>query len=206
MEQSTATAPFEGYMKNSRGGYDPIELVKPLDKIRDELVRKIVAEAEEVSRVVADFKARTFAEIASFVAVSGQDHGVSWGGEKGNVNLSSYDAELKVVRAMDEYFTVNEQLQVAKHLIDQCIRRWAEGSRAEIRALIDDAFQVDKRGRVNIRRILGLRRLDIQDEQWQQAMKAIGDSLQVAGTKEYIRLYKKDAHGQYQQISLDVAK
>lgn len=193
-------------MKNAQGHFVPLELVKPIDKIRDELVRQIIADAQTLAATIAAFKAKAFTQIAEFVSLSAQDHGLDWGGKKGNINLTSYDAEYKIVRAMDEYFTTNEQLQVAKELIDQCIHRWSEGSNANIRALVQDAFQVDKRGCINIKRILGLRRMDIEDEQWQQAMKAISDSLQVAGTKEYLRLYKKDASGEYQQISLDVAR
>lgn len=193
-------------MKNAQGHYVPLELVKPIDKIRDELVKEIIADAQAIALQIQSFKQRSFGKIADFVSLSAQEHGLDWGGKKGNINLTSYDAEYKIVRAMDEYFTTNEQLQVAKELIDQCIHRWSEGSNANIRALVQDAFQVDKRGCINIKRILGLRRMDIEDEQWQQAMKAISDSLQVAGTKEYLRLYKKDTSGEYQQISLDVAR
>jgi hypothetical protein len=193
-------------MKNAQGHYVPLELVKPIDKIRDELVRTIIADAQALAETIAAFKAKSFAQIASFVSLSAQDHGLNWGGAKGNINLTSYDGDYKIVRAIDEYFTTNEQLQVAKELIDQCIHRWSADSNANIRALVQDAFQVDKRGCINIKRILGLRRLDIQDEQWQQAMAAISESLQVAGTKEYLRLYKKDPTGEYQQISLDVAR
>ena len=71
--------------------------------------------------------------------------------------------------------------------------------------LINDAFQVDKAGNINTKRVLGLRRLDIQDERWQQAMQAISDSLQVAGSKEYLRIYLRKGDGSYRQIKLDVA-
>ena len=53
---------------------------------------------------------------------------------------------------------------------------------------------------------LALRRLDIRDEKWQKAMQAISESLQVVGSKEYIRFYERVGDSdQYQPISLDLA-
>ena len=97
------------------------------------------------------------------------------------------------------------QLQAAKALIDQCVTRWAEGANDNIKVLINDAFQVDKAGKINTDRVLGLRRLDIKDEDWLQAMQAISDSIQVASTKPYIRFYKRNSSGGYDPITLDLA-
>jgi hypothetical protein len=99
----------------------------------------------------------------------------------------------------------NEKLQVAKALIDNCIKRWSDGSRPEIKTLVDDAFYVDKTGNINKDRVLGLRRLKIEDMEWQEAMQAIGDSIQVVSSKTYIRFYQRSESGAYNQIPLDVA-
>ena len=54
--------------------------------------------------------------------------------------------------------------------------------------------------------MLGLRRLDIDDDKWQQAMRAIADSMNVSGTKPYIRFYERNERsGEYVAISLDMA-
>ena len=58
---------------------------------------------------------------------------------------------------------------------------------------------------VDTGRVLGLRRAKIDDEKWLRAMAAIGDSIQVAGSKPYIRFYERDANGVYQAINLDMA-
>jgi hypothetical protein len=99
----------------------------------------------------------------------------------------------------------DERLQAAKSLIDECITRWTAGSRAEILTLINDAFYVEKGGSVNAARILGLRRLQIEDPKWKQAMDAITDSIQVSGKKEYLRFYRRDEKGKYQRMPLGVA-
>ncbi len=58
---------------------------------------------------------------------------------------------------------------------------------------------------MNSARILSLRKLKISDDRWKRAMQAIADSLQVAGTSTYFRVYRRDDAGKYQPVSLDLA-
>jgi hypothetical protein len=71
--------------------------------------------------------------------------------------------------------------------------------------LSQDIFQVDKTGKVSTSRVLGLRRLDIHDPDWQKAMTAITESVQIFGSKQYLCFYERNEHGEYIQIPLDVA-
>ncbi len=195
----------QGYMKDNQGRLVPEEMVTEIDRTRDDLVREIVDKATEHSKALADFKAGVMADIEAFVQLSAERFGVKFGGKKGNVQLQSYDGEYRVVRAISDYIAFDERLQVAKELIDACIQDWSEGSRDEIKALINDAFYVDKQGKINTNRILGLRRLNITDPKWRQAMDAISESIQVSGSKSYVRIYKRQGDGSYKQINLDLA-
>lgn len=196
----------EGYMQDAKGALWPKDTVREIDLVRDELVREIVARAKEQSEQLAKFKAGVFGDIEAFVQLSGEKYGVKMGGAKGNVSLLSFDGRYKLQRAVAESLAFDERLQIAKELIDQCIHEWSTGSRAEIRALVNDSFQVDKEGRVNAARILSLRRLDITDEKWGKAMQAISESIQVAGSKTYFRVYERVGDtDQYRPISLDIA-
>ncbi len=196
----------DGYMQDAKGALWPIETIRAIDRTRDELVHEIVAKAKAQSEQLAKFKAGVFGDIEAFIQLSGEKYGVAMGGKKGNVSLLSFDGKYKVQRAVSESLAFDERLQIAKELVNECIHLWSEGSRSEIRALINDAFQVDKEGRVNTARILSLRRLEIKDEKWQLAMRAIGESIQVAGSKTYFRVYERVGDTeQYQPISLDIA-
>lgn len=45
-----------------------------------------------------------------------------------------------------------------------------------------------------------------RDDKWQCAMKAIGESVQVVGSKEYIRFYQRVGSSEkYEPLSLDIA-
>jgi hypothetical protein len=192
-------------MTDSQGREVPENMVKDIDKLRDQTVREIAAKAFKMRDELAAFKQGLREELLSYLQLSAERYGKTYGGKKGNITLMSYDGSLKLVLAVTEHIVFDERLQIAKGIIDDCINRWAEGSRSEIRALVNSAFYVDKTGNINAARILGLRRLDITDPDWKRAMEAITESIQVSGSKEYLRVYAREENGEYKQVPLDVA-
>jgi len=195
----------QNFMTDAQGRKVPETLVKDIDKQRDATVRKIAEKAIEMKKILIEFKEQIRDDIYGFVDASAGEYGVKLGGKKGNITLNSYDGQYRLMVSMNDNITFDERLQVARELIGKCIEKWSEGSRSEIRVLVNDAFQVDKTGKISTARVLGLRRLDIQDKDWQKAMTAITESVQVTGTKQYLRIYERDTNGEYQMIPLDVA-
>jgi len=193
------------FMTDSQGREVPVNMVKDIDKKRDATVRKVAAEALKMKEVLVEFKNKIRADIMAFADLSAAQYGVKWGGKKGNITLTTYDGQFKLVVAMNDNITFDERLQVARELIGKCLKKWSTGARQEIRVLVNDAFQVDKQGKISTARVLGLRRLEITDPDWQKAMTAITESVQITGTKQYLRVYERDASGEYQNIPLDVA-
>jgi hypothetical protein len=169
-------------------------------------VRELAAKAQALSDALSKFKRSAFGDANAFVSMSADEYGVKLGGDKGNVTLHSFDGKFKIQIAKADNITFDERLQAAKALIDECINEWSRGSRPEIQALVQQAFETDKEGTLNTGRVLALRRLDIQDEKWQSAMTAIGESVQIVGTKSYLRFYERiDGSDEYRAISLDMA-
>ncbi len=192
-------------MEDAQGRLVPMDKVKEIDRTRHDLILEKVEKAKTLQGKMRQLKNEIMGDVEAFVSLSAEKYDVVIGGNKGNVTLVSFDGRYKLVRQISEHLTFDERLQVAKALIDECIKEWTEGSRTEIQALINDAFQVDKEGKINTGRILGLRRLDITDTRWKEAMDAISDSLQVTGSKSYCRLYERREDGSYSAISLDFA-
>ncbi|MCT8348286.1 DUF3164 family protein [Photorhabdus temperata] len=204
-QYTTQQAP-EGYWVDAKGVLTPVSIIREIDKERDRLVGEIVEQAITVSSALAELKLRAFADIQAFIDLSAEAYGATKGGKKGNVTLPCYDGRFKIQRAIQDRIAFDERLQAAKELIDSCLADWTEGARPEIHALINQAFSTDKEGDINTGRVLALRRLDIDDERWQQAMVAIGEALQVIGSKSYIRVYERVGDtDQYKPISLDIA-
>ena len=195
-----------GYMKNGAGHLVPVEMVSELDMLRDALVQELISDAQGMAAQLAAFKRNTFTGIHAFAAASAAKYGTTWGGKKGNITLTSFDGRYQVRLASSDNVAFDERLQVAKALIDECLNEWTETSRPEIKVIVQQAFNTDKEGQVNVGRILALQRLDIKDERWQRAMAAIRDGVTVTGSKMYVRFYKRvDGTDEYQAISLDIA-
>jgi P2-related tail formation protein len=95
------------------------------------------------------------------------------------------------------------ELQLAKQKIDECLKEWTTDSNINLRAIINEAFQVDKKGEIAKYRILGLRRYNIKDPTWKEAMELIDQAINVTSTKQYVAFYERDAAGDYQQIILN---
>ena len=205
MNSNTTNDSMSGYMQDSQGRLVPIDKVKDIDKLRDQTVKELLQKATVMRDTLAKFKAEVRADLFSYLSLSFERYGKKFGGKKGNITMTSYDGTLRVDLSMDKTIRFDEGLQIAKSLIDECITRWAKDSCSEIRALVNDAFQVDRQGTVNTARILGLRRLAIDDPQWKEAMEAISEAIQVSGTKEYLRFYVREENGKYQPIALDFA-
>lgn len=195
-----------GYWQDSAGRLVPDELIKPIDRTRDQLVRDLVNKGRALADQIAAYKAEAFSEIAAFVELSCEQYKVKVGGKKGNLTLTTFDGRYKVIRQVSESLAFDERLQAAKQLIDECIQDWTSGSRPEIRALINDAFQVDKEGKISTSRVLGLKRLGIEDSKWLRAMQAINDSVRTVGSSTYVRLYQRVGDTErYEAIPLDMA-
>ncbi|HIF5498294.1 TPA: DUF3164 family protein [Pasteurella multocida] len=194
------------YWRDATGALTPDNLVRDIDKERDELVQAWATKAKALNRDIGVFKDGIFGDIGAFIELSAEKYGAKVGGNKGNVTLFSYDGRYKIQRAINESLQFDERIQAAKVLIDECLNEWSEGSRPELKALIERAFNVDKEGNLNTSRILGLRRVEIQDPRWLRAMQAISESVQVVSSKAYVRMYERVGDSdKYVPIALDVA-
>lgn len=196
--------PF-GYRPDSFGRLTPIAMIKPLDLLRDDTVQRIVANARQAQSALRIFKQQALSDINAFLAISADQYGVKMGGRKGNLQLTSFDGRYQVILAVRDNLVFDERLHIAKQLIDDCIHKWVHGSNSNVKALIEHAFQTDKQGNINTARIFSLMRLKIDDADWQTAMEALKDAIQITSTSEYIRIYERVlGTDKYRQMALDL--
>ena len=195
------------YMKDGFGRLVPIENVEEIDKLRDQMVGKMATQAKKLQEEMIQFKQIAYSEVSAFMELSAAEYGKKWGGKKGNVTFFSYDHNQMIQVQISEDLTCDERLQIAKELIDKCLDRWTVDGKEEIRTIVNEDFAVNQKGKLNIRRILGLRRFKFDDPDWIQAMELISDSLQVSGSKSYIRVYERSGtENRKQCITLDFSK
>ena len=195
------------FMADAKGSLVPLELIKPADKLEDEVVRKIMGFASGLSDQISRFRGYTMTDLGEFDALLQQEYGLAKGGPKGNRTYQSFDGLKKVTVQIADFVDFGPQLQVAKRLLDECLTEWSADSRPEIRAIITRAFNTDKEGQVNRSEIFMLLRLDIEDTRWTEAMRAIREAMRVTGSKEYVRFYERASiKDGWTAITIDLAK
>jgi hypothetical protein len=191
-------------MRNALGQDVPVELVKPVDKLRDEVVRELCREYEEAESILSALKEKVRNDLEAFLEISSSRSGEDLGGKKGNVTVYSYDGALKIVRNVRAQMVFDEGLEAAKRLIDECLNDWAGEGQKETRLIIDRILRPNALGRVNTASVLSLRSLAINDDRWIRAMAAISDNLKAINSQESIRAYRRTADGGWEMIRADM--
>ncbi|AGW14146.1 DUF3164 family protein [Megalodesulfovibrio gigas] len=202
---TTAVDVPPGYMRDALGRLVPESIVSDKDKMEDELVRELVSKALAVQESIKEFRSYAFQNVDAFIALVADKFGATIGGRKGNAQLDTFDRELRIQVQVSERVAFGEEIEAARALIEECLQDWTKGSPDELKALIQDAFQKDKAGALNAVRILSLRNLDIKEPRWIKAMQAINEALQVSSSKRLIRLYRRNAEGRYDPVTLDMS-
>lgn len=194
------------YLRNAKSALVPIEAVKPTDLLIDELVRALVAEARVMRELLAAFRPSILARVGELQALLAQEYGASIGGVKGNITLTTIDGSERVQVAVQDRLEFGAELQIAKAMIDECLREWSADSRVEIRALVDQVFDVDKQGQISHSGMFMLLRVPIDDARWNRAMDAVRDSIRVIGSRTYARFQEREkADASWRGIPLDLA-
>lgn len=188
---------------NADGSYVPLENIKDVDIMRDDLVCNLAALAKDLSTQLDAFKSAISGEINAFADASAEEHGVTLRGRKGGFSLMSYDGLLKIVVDNDTLISVNEKVTIAREAVFACVRRWSEGANANLAEIIRHAFETDKQGHLSLPRLLALRSYKIDDPEWAAAMEALGQGLTAYGSKTYIRFYQRASIAdKFEQIPL----
>jgi hypothetical protein len=200
----------ETYWVDADGRLVPESMVKEVDKLRDMLVRDKVGWALQEREQLRHGKAQIFEDVQAFVDLSAERYGVKARGsreaDKRGITLYSFDGKFKLVRKSADLIRFDEGLQAAKALIDEYLDDLTTGAKPELKAFVRDVFEVDKDGKLNTGRVLSLRRYDIEDPRWKQAMLAINEAAVSIGTASYINLYERiGSSDEWALISLDFA-
>lgn len=181
------------YMQDAKGQLVPLNMVKPADLLIDETVRKMMVFAVDLNAQIARFRGHCFDDVGSLQALLAQEYRAAIGGAKGNITLTTIDGTMKVTVQVADQLVFGPELQAAKKLVDECLADWGAGAGDELRAVVNNTFDVDKEGQINRSALFSLMRLAIDDPRWLRAMDALRDSIRVIGSKTYIRFHRRDA-------------
>lgn len=193
----------DGNWVDPRGRTVPPSFIQPLVRKRDSVVEQSVRAALTLEKRMKETKRKIMGWIADYINKMVDDLGAPRSG-KGNIILTGFSGDKQIEFRINDVITLDEKLQVAKSKIDECLIRWSKDAHRNLRVIIEQAFQVDKHGNVDTRRILGLRKLKIRDKRWNEAMDLIADSIDITGTREYLKIKtRKHSTDKFRNINLN---
>lgn len=199
--------PPENLIRRPDGSYVDLAELEPRKQLAHDLVGVLFAVAEEESSRLIALKSRALREIRAYRDMMMDDYGIQVGGAEGGITLRSVCGTMMVKLDINKQTSFGPELNAAKALLDEWMESRLEGSTEEIRAILEDVFKPNKKGRLDTARILGLRKHKFTQPLWLQAMDAIEDAIIRDNATTYIRFYRVDTDRKAETLlPLDLAK
>ena len=179
------------------------EYVKPYDRKRDEIARRILKRWEAMEVSIAKCKADTLRDIEQIKALSGG----TVGGDKGGCQFMSFDNLIRVKVHAREFICYDDRARQAQELLVAYAKELETATdNAEIVAIINAAFTPARKGLLSRARIADLYRLNIKSPKWVEAINLLRDAEFVSGGKTYIYVGKRaSTEVDFTEVLLDIA-
>ncbi|MCF6248192.1 MAG: DUF3164 family protein, partial [Desulfobacula sp.] len=207
MREETKAMLNREFWQDKRGQEVHRDLVPHEEKLKTELVYDIVDRAVTGVTLMERFKAYVTGAIREYMEMMREKYSLDVAkGTKGNITLQSYDGLRKVQVAVQQHIDFDEKLSLAKEKIDAYLKEKTKDADPEIQTLIMNAFEVDKKGNVDAKKIFALKKYKISDPMWHEAMALIDEAVEIVGSKSYIRFYVRESVDEkWRNVSLDFA-
>ena len=182
----------DGKWRNHHRNFVPAGNVSTYDKKKEDMLIPLLNEAKRIATELEDFKRRAFAAWHEFGQDALEDYGVEINTEKGNGTLYSFEQQHKAQMCSTAVIEFDNRIQAAASLIKECFDSWGEGADPNLMAVVNGAFDTDSKGMINVRKLLGLGRMRVDDERWQKAMDAIHDATLEVCRASYLNFYERE--------------
>lgn len=195
------------YLPNTNGDLRRVDTMSAKDLLIHEQVYKMIDYAKGLAAEIARFKAHSFADLDALDAMLAQEYGVTRKATvKGNRQYVSADGKFRVSIKINSTEVIGPELQQAKALIDEIVLEKGADADPVLAALVAQAFDVGKQGRVNVDMLRRLRELRLPDPRWPDVCKAIGDAIKKGVSKAYVTFHEWQGNaGGWKIIPLDMA-
>jgi len=183
------------------GNEIPSQYVPKLDKERDRLAQRTLKKALDINKRLTAFKEESIAACDELFENMLKEYKVKKGG-KGNYSISSFDKNIKIEISIQERVEFDDLIQVAQEKINEYIKDRTDGVGYDLQQIINLAFKTTK-GRLDTKRVLSLFSLNIKNKIWLEAMDILKKSIHRNVSKRYMRVWQKDANGEYKGVDLN---
>lgn len=194
-------------IQRPNGSYVSLAKLSAREQLSHELTLKLFPDALRLNDDLIKLKKFALGELRAYRDMMMSDYEVKVGGPEGGFSVKTVCGTKLVRLAIAKTTTLGEERDFAKKLIDEYLEQELQSSSEGIREFVNNAFKVNKKGRFDTARILGLRDLKITDPIWLRAMKALDDAMCHDSSTVYVRFYEVDTERkQEHQVELSLSK
>jgi len=187
-----------------RGNEVPREYVPAFDRHNEQVVARILRDAERISTQLAKFKEQAFAQADKLYKLMLKEANVSESDRKGNFTLTSFDKSVKIEVNVSDRIDFDDNITLAQMKLNEFIKSKTDGTDRELATLVNHAFTTRK-GRLDKARVFGLLQLNIKNSVWNEAMELIRKSITTNSSVRYMEIAVKDDAGKYVPVKLNFA-
>jgi hypothetical protein len=192
-------------MTDGTGAEIPVRYVKPYDRLRDKIARRIARRFMGAREVLEAAYRDTLADIDELRETVAEG-GWKLGGPKGNLQFQSFDQLIQVGIEARYNMEFDERLSHARVRIEKFIEDKTCSVDADLRELVLMAFRPTSDGLLSRARILGLLRLNIRHPDWAAAMDLIRESINTARGKNLLRVERRaNRDAKFERVLLNLA-
>lgn len=187
----------------------PAKYVKPYDKQRDAIARKIYTMWENEEKRLRDLKEKSQELIEEMRLLSEKETDAkTLGTGKGNLTFRSFDGSITIQLDCQKHTEFDERLSLAQQLIMEAVKELSAGAESsDLAEIARRAFQPRRSGNLDMARIRELRTYNVKHPKWIKACEIIADCERVIGSRQYIRVARRNApDATPENILLDIAK
>lgn len=195
------------HWSDEAGNNIPYNRTTNYERNAERTTAKLAKEALKLNDNLITFKTLLKTEACKLYEAFCSENNGKIGQGKGNATFYNFDRSIKVEVAIQEAIIFDENtIELAKAKLDEVLNDGLIGAKDFIKPLVMDAFK-NTGGRLDTKRVLGLRRYAdrVQDPRYKEAMELIDKAIRKPKSKEYYRVWLKDAQGEYQDIQLNFA-
>lgn len=193
-------------MTDAAGMAVPRKYVKPYDRARDRIVRRVLADWQAAQAVLARTYRNTAEALAKLEGLAAEGRDGRPLGSRGNFQASSFDGLVQVSRIARYELRFDERLRTAQEIIEGIISEKAEGADEDLAALVKGIFRPTSDGLLSQARVMGLFRLKIKHPRWSEAMDLIRESIESRRGKNLLAVrFKENRDAEWQSLLLDIS-
>jgi len=188
---------------DGRGNEIPRSLVDPVILARNDTVEMIVKSALALEARMVKEKEKIMERIWKYEIKKRARLAVDESTKKGNMTLTNINGDKQVEVSLHDVITLNDMRNEAETVFDECITALASDARQELVAIFRQAFNLDKKGRVDMSALRRLKALQIKHPLWKTFQDLISRAEEVESTRQYLNIRTREENGKWKTVNLN---